>query len=117
MLESIRRGQKWLTGILVALVGGVFVFFMGLGGPMQQGAPSQGTVVELGSIRLDQRDFLRVRAQQSDAYRDQLGDQFNSKIARDFLAAIRDWMGADGEGRAFLDAATEVKTVWIPWGA
>ena len=29
----------------------------------------------------------------------------------------RDWMGADGEGRAFLDAATEVKTVWIPWGA
>ncbi|MBN8186851.1 aldehyde dehydrogenase family protein [Salipiger thiooxidans] len=29
----------------------------------------------------------------------------------------RDWTGADGEGRAFLDAATEVKTVWIPWGA
>jgi len=87
MLESIRRGQKWLTGILVALVGGVFVFFMGLGGPMQQGAPSQGTVVELGSIRLDQRDFLRVRAQQSDAYRDQLGDQFNSKVGRSFLDA------------------------------
>ncbi|MBN9888653.1 aldehyde dehydrogenase family protein [Salipiger abyssi] len=29
----------------------------------------------------------------------------------------RDWMGAGAEGRAFLDAATEVKTVWIPWGA
>ncbi|WP_417743422.1 aldehyde dehydrogenase family protein [Salipiger sp.] len=29
----------------------------------------------------------------------------------------RDWMRADGEGRAFLEAATEVKTVWIPWGA
>ncbi|WP_289149795.1 aldehyde dehydrogenase family protein [uncultured Salipiger sp.] len=29
----------------------------------------------------------------------------------------RDWTGPDGEGRAFLDAATEVKTVWIPWGA
>ncbi|NVK59450.1 MAG: aldehyde dehydrogenase family protein, partial [Rhodobacteraceae bacterium] len=29
----------------------------------------------------------------------------------------RDWTGADGEGRAFLDAATEIKTVWIPWGA
>ncbi|MEO0669650.1 MAG: aldehyde dehydrogenase family protein [Pseudomonadota bacterium] len=28
----------------------------------------------------------------------------------------RDWMGAAGEGRAFLDAATEVKTVWIPYG-
>ena len=29
----------------------------------------------------------------------------------------RDWMGAEGEGRAFLDAATETKTVWVPYGA
>jgi aldehyde dehydrogenase (NAD+) len=28
----------------------------------------------------------------------------------------RDWFGADGEGRAFLRAATEVKTVWVPYG-
>ncbi|SNR49422.1 aldehyde dehydrogenase family protein [Puniceibacterium sediminis] len=28
-----------------------------------------------------------------------------------------DWMGPTGEGRAFLDAATEVKTVWVPYGA
>ncbi|MDF1726455.1 MAG: aldehyde dehydrogenase family protein [Sulfitobacter sp.] len=28
----------------------------------------------------------------------------------------RDWMGADGEGRAFLQAATEVKNVWVPYG-
>ena len=32
-------------------------------------------------------------------------------------AQDRDWMSTDGEGRAFLEAATEVKTVWIPWGA
>lgn len=31
--------------------------------------------------------------------------------------AARDWFGADGEGRPFLEAATEVKTVWIPYGA
>ncbi|MFZ7093500.1 aldehyde dehydrogenase family protein [Primorskyibacter sp. 2E233] len=31
--------------------------------------------------------------------------------------AARDWMGAEGEGRAFLEAATEVKTVWVPYGA
>ena len=31
-------------------------------------------------------------------------------------AKTRDWMGAAGEGRAFLDAATEVKTVWVPYG-
>ena len=28
----------------------------------------------------------------------------------------RDWMGAQGEGRAFLRAATEVKTIWVPYG-
>jgi aldehyde dehydrogenase (NAD+) len=28
----------------------------------------------------------------------------------------RDWLGADGEGKAFLRAATEVKTVWVPYG-
>ncbi|MCG6902982.1 MAG: aldehyde dehydrogenase family protein [Rhodobacter sp.] len=28
----------------------------------------------------------------------------------------RDWDGADGEGRDFLAAATEVKTIWVPYG-
>jgi aldehyde dehydrogenase (NAD+) len=28
----------------------------------------------------------------------------------------RDWAGPEGEGRAFLRAATEVKTVWVPYG-
>ena len=27
-----------------------------------------------------------------------------------------DWFGPAGAGRAFLDAATEVKTVWVPYG-
>ena len=31
-------------------------------------------------------------------------------------ARTRDWFGAEGEGRAFLQAATEVKTVWVPYG-
>ncbi|WP_299694278.1 aldehyde dehydrogenase family protein [uncultured Tateyamaria sp.] len=30
--------------------------------------------------------------------------------------AARDWMGTAGEGRGFLDAATEVKTIWVPYG-
>ena len=29
----------------------------------------------------------------------------------------RDWMGPAGEGVPFLEAATEVKTVWVPYGA
>jgi aldehyde dehydrogenase (NAD+) len=28
----------------------------------------------------------------------------------------RDWFGAEGEGRDFLRQATEVKTVWVPYG-
>lgn len=28
----------------------------------------------------------------------------------------RDWFGREGEGREFLRAATEVKTVWVPYG-
>lgn len=32
-------------------------------------------------------------------------------------ARARNWAGDEGEGRAFLRAATEVRTVWVPWGA
>ncbi len=28
----------------------------------------------------------------------------------------RDWTGPEGEGRAFLEAATEVKNIWVPYG-
>ncbi|MEM8632301.1 MAG: aldehyde dehydrogenase family protein [Pseudomonadota bacterium] len=28
----------------------------------------------------------------------------------------RDWQSPDGEGRAFLEAATEVKNIWVPYG-
>ena len=28
----------------------------------------------------------------------------------------RDWFSAEGEGREFLSAATEIKTVWVPYG-
>jgi peptidyl-prolyl cis-trans isomerase D len=87
MLEQIRKGQRWLTGILIALVGGVFVFFMGLGGPLEGGGPAQGLVVELGDIRLGVADFQRIRAQQAELYREQLGDQFNTQVAASYLDA------------------------------
>jgi aldehyde dehydrogenase (NAD+) len=31
--------------------------------------------------------------------------------------AARRWTGEEGFGRAFLDRATQVKTVWVPYGA
>ena len=31
-------------------------------------------------------------------------------------ARTRDWYAQTAEGRAFLDAATEVKNIWVPYG-
>ncbi len=31
-------------------------------------------------------------------------------------ARTRDWFGKDGEGREFLQQATEVKNIWVPYG-
>ena len=28
----------------------------------------------------------------------------------------RNWFGPEGQGRQFLNAATEVKTIWVPYG-
>ena len=28
----------------------------------------------------------------------------------------RDWLGTAAEGREFLQAASEIKTVWVPYG-
>jgi len=87
MLESIRKGQRWLTLLLVIFVGGVFVFFMGSGSGFggRQGAPSGNAVVELGEFRMAMADFQRVRAQQQRVYEEQLGDQFDARSARNFL--------------------------------
>jgi peptidyl-prolyl cis-trans isomerase D len=71
--------------VLVTFVGGVFVFFMGVGGGFQPGTPTGNAVVELGDTRMAVVDFQRVRAQQEASYREQLGDQFDARAAAPFL--------------------------------
>ena len=85
MLESFRRGQRWLTGIFIAVIGGVFVFFLGLGGPLQQGGPSADFVVQIDDIAIDRFDFERVREAQEDRMRDALGADFNERSSRAYL--------------------------------
>lgn len=85
MLESLRRGQRWLTGIFVAVIGLVFAAFIGLGGPFQQGGGTGDAVVTLDDERFTISDFERIRQQQEDRYREALGDQFDSRTARNFL--------------------------------
>ena len=84
MLESMRRGQRWLTWIIVVFVGGVFAAFIGLGGPLSPGEGADAVVV-LDDQRLGQSDFFRVRSQTEERFRETLGDQLDSKTARSFL--------------------------------
>lgn len=87
MLESIRKGQRWLTLLLVTFVGAVFIFFMGVGGGLRPGAPSGSSIIELGDFRMNRNDFQRLRARQEQNLREQLGDSFDAKAVASFLDA------------------------------
>ena len=44
------------------------------------------------------------------------GSALNLKRSWVNFGLDRNWIGVSGEGEEFLNAATEVKTVWIPFG-
>ena len=85
MLESIRRGQRWLTAILVGAIGLVFVVFFGPWAGQEIPTTSAESVVEVGDMVVDGNDFYRVREQQTRRLREQLGEDFDEKSARAFL--------------------------------
>ena len=85
MLESIRKGQRWLTLLLVTFVGAVFVFFMGVGGQFGPAGPTGNAVIELDDIRLQVADYQRLRARLEQFYSEQLGEQFDSRAQSDAL--------------------------------
>jgi peptidyl-prolyl cis-trans isomerase D len=84
MLDVLRRSQRWLMGAVVFLVGGVFVAYLGLGGPMSSG-PSAGTVVELDGRRYTLQDVQRARDDQERRLRESLGDAFDAAGASAYL--------------------------------
>lgn len=77
MLDVIRRGQRWVTGLFVVGIGGVFVFFIGLGGPLQ--GPSTGSVIQVGDYTFGLRAFERVRGQREQQLRDSAGAEYDSQ--------------------------------------
>ncbi|MDJ0847827.1 MAG: peptidylprolyl isomerase [Myxococcota bacterium] len=86
MLEFVRRGQRWLTALVVAFVGGVFAVFIGLGGgPLRGGAA--GAVVTVGPYQLGIYEFERVRTQREGEIRDALGDAFDARKMRETIDA------------------------------
>lgn len=73
MLRMMRGGQRWLTGLFVIAIGGVFVFFLGLQGPLE--GRSQGTLVRVGPIEFGPAEFGRSRANQEARLRSQIGEE------------------------------------------
>ncbi len=78
MLKVLRQGQRWIMGIVVLVVGGVFAAFVGVGGPLFRGRPGDAVVVVDGQ-RFGSRELLRARAQQEDEAKRILGDSFDPR--------------------------------------
>lgn len=78
MLESFRKGQRWLTLIFVASIGIVFIFFFGSGGGgLGSSTPTGNAIIELDELQLTSRDFGRVQRETENRLRQQLGDSFD----------------------------------------
>ncbi len=78
MLESFRKGQRWLTLIFVSVIGLVFVFFFGSGGAgFGPATPTGGAIVQLDEIQLTSRDFAREKQNTENRLRQQLGDAYD----------------------------------------
>jgi peptidyl-prolyl cis-trans isomerase D len=80
MLKVLRQGQRWIMGFVILVVGGVFVAFVGTGGPLRRGGgPGGDTVVDVDGHRYSSHDLMRVRAQQEEEAKRALGDGFDPK--------------------------------------
>ncbi|MEM9174043.1 MAG: SurA N-terminal domain-containing protein [Myxococcota bacterium] len=87
MLESFRKGQRWLTLIFVAAIGGVFIFFFGSGGGgLGPATPTGNAVVQLDDVQLMLRDFQRVAQQREFQLREQLGEAYDQLNADQIVA-------------------------------
>ncbi len=82
MLKILRKGQRWVTGLFIAAIGGVFVFFIGLGAPLQRSATA---VVQVGADEFGYREFSRARAERESVYQQQLGGDFDARKMKDTL--------------------------------
>jgi len=86
MLKILRQGQRWVTALFVLAIGGVFIFYLGIGGGGRRSTP--GVVVEVGEQAYGVGEFRRVRAQRESMLQEQLGEQYDSRKFRDTLDQI-----------------------------
>ena len=86
MLDILRKGQRWMTGLFVLGIGGVMVFFIGLGAPLQGSSPD--TLVRVGPYQFGITEFERVRGQRESQYQEALGEGFDATALRGTLDDI-----------------------------
>jgi len=84
MLRTIRSGQRWLTGALVIGIGGVMVFFLGLGGPLQGGS-ANSALITVGPYTFTVRDFQVARNEREEMLRERLGDNYDRRAMSETL--------------------------------
>jgi peptidyl-prolyl cis-trans isomerase D len=85
LLDSFRKGQRWLSLIFVSVIGLVFVFFLGVGGGSGPGTPSGNVIVQLDDTKLTSRDFEREKAKLEARLRQELGDAFDKVEASNYI--------------------------------
>jgi peptidyl-prolyl cis-trans isomerase D len=83
VLEILRRGRRWGTAALIVMVGGVFVAYIGLGGPMQ--CSRTAAVVQVGNTIFYQDDFQRALFDQERYLRERLGDAYDAATAEEWI--------------------------------
>ncbi len=82
MLRILRQGQRWIMAIVIALVGGVFVFFIGGGGRIQQQADD--SLIDVDGQRFGVAEFERVRAVVEKNLRESVGEGIDAKALAGF---------------------------------
>lgn len=85
MLESIRKGQRWLTFLFVSIIGLVFVFFFGTGGGLSPTAPTGNSIIELDDVRVTSRDLAREKTNTEQRLRQELGEAYDQLGADRYL--------------------------------
>jgi peptidyl-prolyl cis-trans isomerase D len=85
LLDSLRKGQRWLTFIFVSVIGLVFVFFLGVGGGFGPSTPTGNAIVQIDDVKLTDRDFARAREETERRLRAQLGDAYEQMGAERFI--------------------------------
>lgn len=68
------------------IVGGVFVAYIGLGGPMQ--CSQTAAVIQVGDTAFYRDDFQRTLSDQENYLRERLGDAYDAAAAKDYLQQL-----------------------------